>query len=89
MTNQEPIYYITVGLAAAHFLKQIVLLKPNSPESCYKQFKSNNNQIQHQIQFNFIQILKKQQNLNNQKIINQSIQTNQINLNSIKWIRMN
>ena len=42
LTNQEPIYYITVGLAAAHFLKQIVLLKPNSPESCYKQFKSNN-----------------------------------------------
>ena len=42
LTNQEPIYYITVGLAMAHFLKQIMFVKYKSPESCHKHFVSNN-----------------------------------------------
>lgn len=42
LTSQEPIYYITLGLAAAHLLKQIAFVKLDSPESCQKQFKSNN-----------------------------------------------
>ncbi|CAF0810583.1 unnamed protein product [Brachionus calyciflorus] len=42
MTNQEPIYYMTVGLAMAHFLKQITFMNINSPESCAKKFRSNN-----------------------------------------------
>jgi 4-hydroxybenzoate polyprenyltransferase len=42
MTYQEPIYYISLGLAMAHFLKQIFFVRYSSPESCNKQFKSNN-----------------------------------------------
>lgn len=42
LTNQEPIFYITLGLAMAHFVKQIAFVNLKSPESCYKQFKSNN-----------------------------------------------
>jgi 4-hydroxybenzoate polyprenyl transferase len=42
LTNQEPIFYITLGLAGAHFLKQIAFFNPKSPESALKNFKSNN-----------------------------------------------
>ena len=42
LTNQEPIYYITVGLAMAHFFKQMMFVNYKSPESCHKQFVSNN-----------------------------------------------
>jgi 4-hydroxybenzoate polyprenyltransferase len=41
LTSQEPIYYITVGLAMAHCLKQIAFVNYKSPESCSNQFKSN------------------------------------------------
>lgn len=42
LTAQEPIFYISLGLAMAHFLKQIVMVNANNPEACMKQFKSNN-----------------------------------------------
>jgi 4-hydroxybenzoate polyprenyltransferase len=42
LTSQEPIFYMAIGLAFAHTLKQLALVKLNSPESCQKQFKSNN-----------------------------------------------
>lgn len=42
LTHQEPIYYITLGLAGAHFLKQIIMFNPKSPQSALKTFKSNN-----------------------------------------------
>lgn len=41
LTNQEPIYYMSLGLCMLQFLKQISMVDLNSPESCHKQFKSN------------------------------------------------
>jgi 4-hydroxybenzoate polyprenyltransferase len=41
LTSQEPIFYITVGLAMAHFLKQMAFVNYKSPESCARQFNSN------------------------------------------------
>jgi 4-hydroxybenzoate polyprenyltransferase len=41
LTSQEPIYYITVGAAMLHFLKQIIMVDYKSPKSCMSQFKSN------------------------------------------------
>ena len=38
LTYQEPIYYITVGAAMLHFLKQIIMVDYNSPKSCMSQF---------------------------------------------------
>ena len=42
LTHQEPIFYATVALAMAHFLKQLAFLDINSAKSCGKQFNSNN-----------------------------------------------
>lgn len=42
MTSQEPIFYMTLGLAAAHFVKQMAFVNLKSPESCARQFRSNN-----------------------------------------------
>lgn len=42
LTAQEPIFYISLGAAMLHFLKQIVMVEYNNPKSCMKQFKSNN-----------------------------------------------
>ncbi|RNA36913.1 4-hydroxybenzoate mitochondrial-like [Brachionus plicatilis] len=42
LTSQEPIYYISLGLATAHFAKQMAFVNFKSPESCAKQFRSNN-----------------------------------------------
>lgn len=42
MTSQEPIFYITLGLASLHLLKQIAFVRANDPKACMKQFKSNN-----------------------------------------------
>ena len=41
LTSQEPIFYISLGVAMAHFIKQIAFVNYKSPESCYRQFKSN------------------------------------------------
>jgi 4-hydroxybenzoate polyprenyltransferase len=41
LTSQEPIFYITLGLTMAHFLKQMAFVNFKSPESCARQFKSN------------------------------------------------
>ena len=42
LTHQEPIYYISLGAAALHFVKQILFLDPKSPKSALRQFNSNN-----------------------------------------------
>lgn len=42
LTAQEPIFYISLGLAMLHLLKQVVFVKYNDPAACLKQFKSNN-----------------------------------------------
>lgn len=42
LTAQEPIFYISLGAAMLHFLKQILFVKYDNPEACLKQFKSNN-----------------------------------------------
>jgi 4-hydroxybenzoate polyprenyl transferase len=42
LTNQENIYYITLGLVLAHFVKQMAFVDFKSPQSCSKQFNSNN-----------------------------------------------
>lgn len=42
LTHQEPIYYICLGAAGLHFLKQIVFFDPKSPRSALKHFNSNN-----------------------------------------------
>jgi 4-hydroxybenzoate polyprenyltransferase len=42
LTDQQPIFYACMGLVYAHFLKQILFVNLNSPESCQKNFKSNN-----------------------------------------------
>lgn len=42
LTHQEPIYYISLGAVALHFVKQILFLDPKSPKSALKQFNSNN-----------------------------------------------
>jgi len=42
LTAQEPIFYISLGLAMLHLLKQIAFVKYNDPKACMKQFKSNN-----------------------------------------------
>ena len=41
LTNQEPIFYMSVGVAMLQFLKQIAIVDLKSPESCHRQFKSN------------------------------------------------
>lgn len=42
LTAQEPIFYISLGAAMLHFVKQMAFVKENNPKSCMKQFKSNN-----------------------------------------------
>ncbi len=42
LTNQEQIYYIMLGAIGVHFVKQMAMVNFNSPQSCMKQFKSNN-----------------------------------------------
>lgn len=42
MTGQEPIYYMSLGMATTHFVKQIAFVNLKSPESCAKTFRSNN-----------------------------------------------
>lgn len=42
LTSQEPIFYITLGAAGLHLLKQIIFVKADNPKACMKQFKSNN-----------------------------------------------
>lgn len=42
LTSQEPIFYISLGLASLHFLKQIIFFDPKSPRSALKNFNSNN-----------------------------------------------
>lgn len=41
LTNQEPIFYMSVGVCMLQFLKQIAMVDLKSPESCHRQFKSN------------------------------------------------